>query len=169
MRTSSRLKKQRSEESPAPYKSQRLWFAERLAFLGPPHPVPQRPFGDAQISGHLSDCSSTAHQSDGIVLKLPVVTSTATIPVHGCSSPLSQPSPQNRGNLKRLINPYSIFAPLPPSTLPRSAGSTSASMATTSGHPNRSSRGFDRCEIRAPPSSMPLSVVDPEKLSGDSL
>ena len=31
-------------------------------------------------------------------------------------------------------------------------------MATTSGHPNRSRRGFGRCEIRAPPSSMPLSV-----------
>jgi hypothetical protein len=46
--------------------------------------VPQRPFGDAQISGHLSDCSPTAHQRDGIVLKLPVVTPTATIPVHGC-------------------------------------------------------------------------------------
>jgi hypothetical protein len=43
-------------------------------------------------------------------------------------------------------------------TLPRSAGSTSSSMATTSGHPNRSRRGFGRCEIRAPPSSMPLSV-----------
>ena len=35
---------------------------------------------------------------------------------------------------------------------------TSASMATTSGHPNRSSGGFGRCEIRAPPFSMPLSV-----------
>ena len=43
-------------------------------------------------------------------------------------------------------------------TLPRSAGSTSASMATTSGHPSRSSGGFGRCEIRAPPSSMPLSA-----------
>jgi hypothetical protein len=31
-----------------------------------------------------SDYSSTAHQSDGIVLKLSVVTPTATIPVHGC-------------------------------------------------------------------------------------
>ena len=44
------------------------------------------------------------------------------------------------------------------STLPRSAGNTSASMATTSGHPNRSSGGFGRCEIRAPPFSMPFSV-----------
>ena len=31
----------------------------------------------------LSECTPTAHQRDGIALKLPVVTPTATIPVHG--------------------------------------------------------------------------------------
>jgi hypothetical protein len=54
--------------------------------------------------------------------------------------------------LKRLLNPWSIFAPLPPSSLPRPAGSTSASMAT------RLKQGFRSPEIRAPPSSLPLNV-----------
>jgi Tn3 transposase DDE domain len=41
--------------------------------------------------------------------------------------------------------------------MPRSAGNTSALIATTSGHSNRSSRDFGRCEIRTLPSSMPLT------------
>jgi hypothetical protein len=44
------------------------------------------------------------------------------------------------------------------STSLRSAGSTSGSLATTSGRPNRSNRGFRPCEICAPRSSMPLNV-----------
>jgi len=43
-------------------------------------------------------------------------------------------------------------------TSDRSAGNTSALMATTSGRPNRPRMGFGRCEIPAPRSSMLLSV-----------
>ena len=78
----------------------------------------------------------------------------------------SRSPPSSSGAPSTSVTPLPSFAPKTRRcpincslTLPRSAGSTSASMATTSGHPNRSSRGFGRCEIRAPPSSMLLSVV----------
>ena len=68
----------------------------------------------------------------------------------------SRSPPSSSGTPSTSATRLPSFAPKPKlcpiscsPTLPRSAGSTSASMATTSGHPNRSSRGFGRCEIRA--------------------
>jgi hypothetical protein len=52
------------------------------------------PFGDAQISDHLGDCASSAHQRDGIVLKLAVATPTAPVPVHGCLLLYHNPPPK---------------------------------------------------------------------------
>ena len=77
----------------------------------------------------------------------------------------SRSPPSSSGTPSTSAVPLQSFAPKAKRcltscspTLPRSAGSTLASMATTSGHPNRLSRGFGRCEIRPPSSSMPLSV-----------
>jgi transposase len=55
-----------------------------LRGFGPLDPTAERPFGDAQITGHVGHGSSAAHQCHGVVLKLPVVAPAGSVVVHGC-------------------------------------------------------------------------------------
>ena len=69
-----------------------LGLAEHLSVAGLLDPAAERPFGDAQIAGHLGDGATAAHQRHCIVLKLPVVAATGSAAVHGCHCVLHSPA-----------------------------------------------------------------------------